>query len=90
MIGAILTLIPLAIVVWELFNRWRSNTLSLLMISLWSGICGWLAIGWFEGYMWGLFTHQVLLWSVLAVLMLPPEPDSSKKLQHSELGQSSK
>jgi hypothetical protein len=74
-IGGGLVLITLTIagivVVWH----WRKQQLSVESIAVGGGVLAWLAIGWFEFFPWSLFTHQVIFWGAMAVVLMPSDTE---------------
>lgn len=74
-VGTALTALTIAIVAWQVAARLWSRTLAPETACLWAGCCAWLATGWFEPFPWTLFTHQVVLWGVLAAVLIPTSGD---------------
>ena len=70
-IGGGLVALTLGIAGIMMLWRWRLQRLSLEAVAMGGGILAWLAIGWFEFFPWSLFTHQVIFWGVLAVMLMP-------------------
>ncbi len=59
-----------------LLGGWRAyrGRLSPAQMGLLAGCAAWLAIGWFDHYLWTQLGHQLLFWGALAAALAQPNP----------------
>ncbi|NDJ87302.1 MAG: O-antigen ligase family protein [Chloroflexi bacterium] len=78
LVGGVLVSGTLGIAAWLVWRRrW---VLAPETVALGGGVVAWLAIGWFEFYMWSLLPYQVLFWGTLAAVLVPVNVDGNDRV----------